>query len=350
MTSRFGFLPSVMGAVLLLCAGPAVARAATLTDAQLLSQFNVVVFGNFSSSSDVEGAAAIGGNMTGGATFNINPGPEQSAAGAGSAAAAGYGAVNVFGSIAAGTYNVNNGGSVVYGGANAGSFNMNGGGTVSSSAALNGATFASQFQSPLTQLSQSLAALTANSSMPNPATTPGYPNNVAITASANLPGGISVFNISSTDLSSLSSFTLDTNGATTVIFNVDVAQVCSSPSVCSNPLTLSANFENESSVASDIIWNFYNATSLDFTTAWGGTILAPDADVTNSAQLNGTLVADNYDGDGEVHDVPFAGTLPATTTTTGSAPVPEPPSMLVLLAGLFGLGIIRRRRVARVAV
>lgn len=338
---------SLLFALGLMLAGPGLAHATTLTDQQILSQFNAVVFGNFSSTSDVEGAAVIGGDMTGGATFNNNPGPEQSAPSAGSASAAGYGALNVVGNIASGQYNMNNGGSVYYGGSNAGRFNMNGGGTLSASPALSASSFASQFQSPMVQLSQSLAAMTANSSMPNPATTNGYPNNVPITAT-NVPSGVSVFNISSTDLSNLASFNVNLNGDSTVIFNVNVAQSCSSPSVCSNPLTLSANFEGATSVASNIIWNFYNATSLDFTTAWGGTILAPDASVANSTQLDGTLVAASYSGNGELHDYPYSGTIPTTTTTTttgtDSAPVPEPPALAVLLAGLLGLGVVRLAR------
>lgn len=338
---------SLLFALALVLAGPGLAHATTLTDQQILSQFNAVIFGNFSSTSDVEGAAIVGGNMTGGATFYNNPGPEQSASTAGSASGAGYGALNVVGNISAGQYNMNNGGSVYYGGSNGGRFNMNGGGTLSASPALSASNFASQFQSPMVQLSQSLAAMTANSSMPNPATTNGYPNNVPIVAT-NVPSGVSVFNISSTDLANLASFNVNLNGDSTVIFNVNVAQSCSSPSVCSNPLTLSANFQNASAVAGNIIWNFYNATSLNFTTAWGGTILAPGASVTNSTQLDGTLVANNYGGNGELHDYPYAGSLPqtttTTTTTTDSAPVPEPPATLVLLAGLAALGLVRMGR------
>lgn len=44
-----------------------------------------------------------------------------------------------------------------------------------------------------------------------------------------------------------------------------------------------ANFENPTNYASAVLWNFVNATNLNFTTEFGGSILAPDATVDNSA-------------------------------------------------------------------
>ena len=38
-------------------------------------------------------------------------------------------------------------------------------------------------------------------------------------------------------------------------------------------LTMNANFLNAMSVASDIIWNFVDATSVTFNTQWGGIAL-----------------------------------------------------------------------------
>ena len=45
------------------------ARATPITAAEILSSFNAVVLGNFSSNSDVEGRILVGGDLTGGATF-----------------------------------------------------------------------------------------------------------------------------------------------------------------------------------------------------------------------------------------------------------------------------------------
>lgn len=97
------------------------ARAGTLSATDIFSQFNAVVFGNFASTSDVEGRTVVGGNLIGGATFNLNPA---------GAAASSYSALNVYGAATSGgNYNINGGGSVTIAGNNNVSFNLNGGGS-----------------------------------------------------------------------------------------------------------------------------------------------------------------------------------------------------------------------------
>ena len=97
------------------------ARAGTLSAGDMFSQFNAVIFGDFTSTSDVEGRTVIGGNLTGGATFNLNPA---------AAAASSYSALTVYGSAtSAGNYNIDAAGSVAVAGNNNASFNLNGGGS-----------------------------------------------------------------------------------------------------------------------------------------------------------------------------------------------------------------------------
>lgn len=108
------------GAALAMSAGPAL--AAPLSALDIFKQFNVVTFGNFTSSADVEGRALIGGNMTGGATFDLRPA---------SAAASSFSALTVYGNeTSGGSFNVLNGGGVAIGGSNAGNFSLTGGGNV----------------------------------------------------------------------------------------------------------------------------------------------------------------------------------------------------------------------------
>lgn len=110
--------------LLLTCAlgsAPFSAFAAPLSASDIFSQFNAVIFGSFTSTSDVEGRTVVGGAMTGGATFNIAPG---------SAAASSYAGLTVYGNqTGTGHYNINNGAGVTILGSNAGSFAMNGGGS-----------------------------------------------------------------------------------------------------------------------------------------------------------------------------------------------------------------------------
>ena len=50
-----------------------------------------------------------------------------------------------------------------------------------------------------------------------------------------------------------------------------------------------------------MLWNFTDATSLDFPNEFGGTVLSPYATVSNQAPIDGTLVAAQFSGQGELH-------------------------------------------------
>ncbi len=118
-------------------------------------------------------------------------------------------------------------------------------------------------------------------------------NNEVIKAT---PGanGIAVFDITSAQLAAIPSFTINLNGASTVVFNVSGSSD-----------TFSANDESGTNGAGNIIWNFYNATTVNLTTAIGGTVLATGATVSNANQIDGALVANSLTGSGELHDIPF---------------------------------------------
>jgi choice-of-anchor A domain-containing protein len=98
------------------------AGAQTLSASQILQQFNAVIFDNFSTSADVEGRTVVGGNMTGGATFALNPTAE---------AASAFAALTVYGNETSGNaLSLDNAQGVTIAGTNAGNFNLNGGGSV----------------------------------------------------------------------------------------------------------------------------------------------------------------------------------------------------------------------------
>jgi len=415
------------------------AHATALSVADIFSQFNVVTFGNFSTSSDVEGRTVVGGNLTGGASFDINPG---------SAASSAFASLTVYGNATyGGTANINNGrgvtisgsnnvnfnlnsggaayiggtnsgnlsfatnnDTVVVGGANtgniqlpsgsvyvggnsgtistsgnstiaingnnSGNLNLNGSSTVSLAGAnsgtislsggsvtytgsrgnmnLNGGATAAQvgslslaqpastlssfstlFQTPLTQLSAQLDKLSANS------TTSGTSGAIAFNASPDKTG-TAVFDINASLFAANSTITLNLNGATTVIVNVMVDSCVSTPTTCALSLPTSLNFADPTGYAANVLWNFVNATGITFGTEFGGSVLAPYASVSTTSPIDGTLVANSANLQGEVHSYPFQGTVPGTTTNA-----PEPASLALTATGIAALGVVRRRRKRR---
>ena len=94
-------------------------------------------------------------------------------------------------------------------------------------------------------------------------------------------------------------------------------------------------------LAHELLWNFNGVSSLNVGAEFGGTILAIDAQVSNSASIDGTLVADGLTQSGELHSYDFLGTLPDGSGNPTN--VPEPPTLAVLTVGLLGFIAVRRK-------
>jgi choice-of-anchor A domain-containing protein len=280
-------------------------HAAVLTATELLGGFNAIIFGNATTSADIEGASIIGGNFSGATAYN-NP--------KGVAIPNTFNALNVFGNTSGNPINLNNGGNAYVGGTKGAIVNFNGGGQYVASSPVMGIA---DIKAELLNFSLYLSGLQANSYLPTP------DNNEIIVASPNA-SGLAVFNITVDDLSKIPSYSIDLNGATTVIFNVS-----------GSILDFKANYQGNDSIFDNIIWNFYDATNITFETLIGGSVLAPYASVTNKNQIDGTLVANTWTGQGELHEYAFDGSVPR--------PTPEPSSMLLFASGVLLFGFWRRR-------
>ena len=106
--------------------------------------------------------------------------------------------------------------------------------------------------------------------------------------------------------------------------------------------------------ASDILWNFSDATTLSFSgVSMQGSVLAPNADYLGGwGQLNGQLIVKSFSdtrGATQINDVRYAGPLLGLDRQSLTGGVPEPGTWALLIVG-FGLtgAALRRRRSALV--
>jgi choice-of-anchor A domain-containing protein len=341
--NRF-LLTASVAAVALFAAAPASAQAVTGLDA--LRTWNLVVLGDLTSSSEVEGRTFVGGNLNGNSSnYQIgNPAPNS----------LGIPGLTVVGDVNGSTKNLNNGSGAVIGGNVNSGFNLNGaaqtvkvGGTISNtnvnqntvqsglsasdpSFSVNLQQQGSLLKSSLTDLSKTLGGLDANSNLVisgNRGTFNAVPN----------ADGVAVFNISAADLDKIGEIQFNLNGADTAIVNVTGANV-----------TLNDNFlGGTQGLGEHVIWNFPDATTLNATTAWGGSVLAPTAAATTGNYIQGSAVFGSLTQNGEFHLGTYTGTYnpPGTGTPGGGGPSPIPGEAVGLFAlGTLAIWMMRRRR------
>lgn len=131
-----------------------------------------------------------------------------------------------------------------------------------------------------------------------------------------------VFHLDGADLFSRN-WALDIGAATYAVINVSGAVLANGGGT-----NLDWTFGNYS----NILWNFYEAVSLNVATQWKGSILAVDAIFDTRNDVEGSLAVKSYVGSGQTHVFPW----------TPTVEVPEP-SMLLLLIGGLSLIILGRR-------
>lgn len=307
------------------------AAAAPLSAAEILQQFNLVTFGDLDSSSEVEGRTLVGGDLTGNSSTYFTR--------SGQVAPSEYGALTVGGSITGGYKNVNGNGNAYVAG-NVQNMNMNGGtayigGSITGN--VNGNKFVGvtvevpDFRSELETLSANLATLAAQSAV-------NVSGNRATFTATPDSGGLAVFEIldGAFFFSSIGEIDFVLNGADSLIINVGGLGI-----------TIAENFLGGigQQIASKTIWNFYEATEITYNAEFFGTVLAPNAHITNMNSLNGGVYVDRFTQRGEVHLAAYTGDIP-NFDDPGPTPddIAAPAGVTLLGFGLVSLAAFRRRR------
>lgn len=336
---------------------------------QALRDYNLIVLKDLKSSSSVDGRTLVGGDLTGGSSnYFVNPG-----------ALKGGDALVVGGDVSGSAKNINNGGSLKVGGNIESGANMNGGGSVYSGGDVrkvnaNGAAIyadgdvsssnakeiyaggsisasngvrrtgdksmrdldatidaaISAYAEDLFATSDYLAGLDANRTM-----TFSKDGQQAI-FDAGAGSGVAVYAIS--DLSKALS------GRSQLVFTspryYDMVVINVGGSKVSLPSGI--NFNNGAGLGQKVIWNFYEASSLDLgSKAWFGSILAPGADLKANGTLEGSIVAGSFMQGGAVKMGGFSAGLAVEQL---SVAVPEPSTWALLIAGFGLMGAMLRRR------
>ncbi|MCC2976467.1 choice-of-anchor A family protein [Sphingomonas sp. PL-96] len=333
-------LASAVSALVL--ALPAMASPVVGVDA--LKEWNLIVLGDLTSSSEVEGRTFVGGNLDGNSSnYQIKTPPASSYDTPG---------LTVVGDVLGGAKNLNNASGAVVGGNVTSGFNLNGaaqtvqvGGTIANTnvnqntvnaglASTPGFTEALQQQksllsSGMTDLSQGMTKLASNSTV----TVSGNRATFNATPDAS---GVAVFNLTSEDLNRIGEIQFNLNGADTAIVNVSGTNI-----------VLNDNFlGGTQGLGEHVIWNFADATSLSLSTAWGGSVLAPGAAATTGNYIQGSAVFGSLVQNGEFHLGTYTGGYTPSTPTdpSGPKPVPEPGTWALMLAGLGLVALLLRRR------
>lgn len=296
---------------LVMAASPAMAASASLG---LAGNYNVFVFNSFTgTASDVQGRFASGGSASFYGGYSVGESISDNFS---------SDALTVGGAMTYERGEIYNGNARVAGA-------VGGAPNVVNGSLYSGATVPIDFsaeRNSYKSLSNSLAALQAS----------GTVNNAwgGLQLTGNSSTNTQIFNLNGSALDKttgnwgLGTLLTDIGSDDTLIFNVSGESV-----------TFSIDEKNYLSAYSGrILFNFYEAASLELTSAIYGSVLAPLADVTSTdgaGQMSGTLIAESFSGGKQFNLDTFTGDIPQT---------PIPGSLFLLGTGVLGLLGWRKQR------
>ncbi|MBS0191295.1 MAG: choice-of-anchor A family protein [Phycisphaerales bacterium] len=279
--------------------------------ASAINDWNLIVKNKLTSSSEVEGRTMVG-QISGTSNYATKLLPTSAYLGIDTL---------VVGSGGSGSsnYQVNSGRARLFGSKGSATYNMNGGGALIQNDSGVSTTINNAW-ADVTNASTYCQSLAATNTVTLPS---GQPAGVTFNCVAG-GSGIAVFSVNGNSLfqnNLVQQMSINMNGASTVVINV------SGTNITYNGGNMVGGFTVAN--ASKIIWNFYQATTLNIDRHFFGAILAPNATMSNSTAIEGSVFTSTFNQNGEVHLPNFGGNIPA-------------PGALAL-AG-FGMVVAGRRR------
>jgi len=302
-----------MKSLSLLLVLPALLVASVSASASTLTDYNVVVLGDFNARVHVEGATFVGGNLTSAELSEFNHKNYT---------LAGYDGLRVGGAVN-GKFKVMHGETV--------SYNTSNGAQIECQGGAGGSTCITAGANHSAERAELAAQMAALSLLYDGKTTNGVVNVTSNQVKLNYTGTdeLAVFDVQASDIFfQNAAIELFRGSATRVVINVH-----------GNVNTFNTNLNGSWNYA-DTLWNFVDATTIDLnSTAWRGSILAPSAAVANGGGIDGSLYAQSYSNSTlrEIHGFRW-------TPDTPTVSVPDGGSLTtvfgLLLGGMFAL---RRR-------
>ncbi|MEN3940384.1 choice-of-anchor A family protein [Prosthecobacter sp. SYSU 5D2] len=304
--------------------------SASLAQSLDYQNYNAIIFNDLKTTSDVEGRTFVGNDFTGTNSANFGNHLKNTTASSDRSLVIG-------GDLVSGNpLNLQRGSLYIGGSTNGRIINFNGGGSVVSDGSIGDQLSAIQDYS----IAQSMALqnLASDSSVTLPGG--GQPGPTKFFATAGLDG-LAVFHVNAADIFSNplgQQFELLPDSHTqNIVINV------SGTSVNWTQGNMVGQFDSNY-WQGRLMWNFTEATSINLGSFnFKGAILAPFASITTSGNIDGLVVANNLTTTAEVH-------LPDSNSLTGYAfegylaPVPEPGSVIFLVAAAGVILISRNRR------
>ncbi len=260
--------------------------------ASAINDWNLIVRHNLTTTSEVEGRTIVGGNISGTSNYGTKLLPTNNYLNVDS--------LVIGGAIGVSNYQVNSGRARLFGSKGAANFNMNGGGAlIQNDNSVTG--MVNSAWSDVTAASSYAQGLSATNTVTLPS---GQPAGVTFNCVA--VGGVAVFSVNGNSLfqnNLVQQMDINLNGASTVVINV------TGTNITYNGGNMVGGFNVGN--ASKIIWNFYQATTLNIDRHFFGAILAPNAAMSNSTAIEGSVFTDSFTQNGEVHLPNFGGNIPA---------------------------------------